>query len=120
MGLCLLSCLLFVCVQFDIRAASGALRAVTSVVFFNGPKGVFVNYTPVLLDGDTARLADSGLRGNGLRIVDTGLPGDTAFNLPEDEMHKGRGFGFQIFPSEWEGGHHGDRFIRWTYIGCTV
>ena len=56
--------------------------------------------TPVLLDGDTSRLADSGLNGNGLRIVDTGLPGDTALNLPEDDMHKGRGFGFQIFPSE--------------------
>ena len=25
-----------------------------------------------------------------------------------------------LFPSEWEGGHHGDRFMWWTYIGCTV
>ena len=25
-----------------------------------------------------------------------------------------------LFPSEWEGGHHGDRLIGWTYIGCTV
>ena len=73
-----------------------------------------------LLDGDISKLADSGLRGNGLRIVDTGLPGDAALNLPEDDMHKGRGFGFQIFPSEWEGGHHGDRLMGWTYIGCTV
>ena len=76
-GLYLLSCLLFVCVQFDIQAASGALRAVTFVVFFDGPKEVFVDYTPVFLDGDTSRLADSCLRGNGLRIVDTGLPGDS-------------------------------------------
>ena len=32
MGLYVLSRLLFVCVQFDIQAESGALRAVTSVV----------------------------------------------------------------------------------------
>ena len=25
-----------------------------------------------------------------------------------------------LFPSEWEGGHHGDRFMWWTYIGCNV
>ena len=31
-GLYVLSCLVFVCVQFDIQAASGALRDVTSVV----------------------------------------------------------------------------------------
>ena len=43
MGLYLLSWLLFVCVQFDIQAASGALCAVTFVVFFDGPKGVFVD-----------------------------------------------------------------------------
>ena len=70
----MLSRLLFVCVHFDIQTTSGALLAVTSVVFFDGPKGVFVDYTPVLLDGDISRLADSGLRSNGLRIVDTGLP----------------------------------------------
>ena len=32
MGLYVVSRLLFVCVQFDIQAASGALRDVTSVV----------------------------------------------------------------------------------------
>ena len=32
MGLYVVSRLLFVCVQFDIQAASGALRAVMSVV----------------------------------------------------------------------------------------
>ena len=32
-GLYVLSRLLFVCVQFDIQASSGALRAVTSVVY---------------------------------------------------------------------------------------
>ena len=89
MGLFVLSCLLFVCVHFDIQAASGALCAVTFAVFFDGPKEVFVDYNPVFLDGDTSRLADSGLRGNGLRIVDTCLPGDAALNLPEDDMHKG-------------------------------
>ena len=25
-----------------------------------------------------------------------------------------------LLPSEWEGGHHRDRFIGWTYAGCTV
>ena len=25
-----------------------------------------------------------------------------------------------LFPSEWEGRHHGDRLMGWTYIGCTV
>ena len=25
-----------------------------------------------------------------------------------------------LFPSEWEGGHHGDRFMGWTYIECTL
>ena len=32
MGLYVMSRLLFVCVQFDIQAASGALRAVTSAI----------------------------------------------------------------------------------------
>ncbi|KAI0215917.1 hypothetical protein LSAT2_032052 [Lamellibrachia satsuma] len=100
--------------SFDIQAASGALRAVTSVVFFDGPKGVFVDYTPVFLDGDTSRLADSGMRSNGLRIVDTGLPGDTAFNIPEDEMHKGRGFGFQIFPNASYKGQSSDWVVLWS------
>ena len=86
--------------QFEIQAASGALRAVTSVVFFDGPKGVFADYTPVLFDGDTPRLADSGWRGNGLRIIDNGLPGDTSVNVPEVELKERRGFGFQIHPSE--------------------
>ena len=88
--------------QFNIQAASGDLHAVTSVVFFDGPKGVFVDYAPVLFDGDTPRPADSDMRSNGLRIVEAGLPGDTALNLPPDQMRKGRGFGFQIFPSKWQ------------------
>ena len=89
-----------VCVQFEIQAASGSLRAVTSVVFFDGPKGVFADYTPVLFDGDTPSLADSGRRSNGLKTIDTGLPGDTSLNVPEVELKATRGFGFQIHPSK--------------------
>ena len=74
------------------------MRAVTSVVFFDGPKGVFADYTPVLFDGDTPRLADNGRRDNGLRIIDTGLPGDTALGVQDFTQRKG--FGFQIHPSE--------------------
>ena len=25
-----------------------------------------------------------------------------------------------LLPSEWEGGHHSDMFMGWTYIVCTV
>ena len=87
-------------VQFEIQAASGSLRAVTSVVFFDGPKGVFADYTPVLFDGDKPSLVDSGRRNDGLRIIDTGLPGDTSLDVPEEELKERRGFGFQIHPSK--------------------
>ena len=61
---------------------------------------MFADYTPILFDGDTARLADSGWHSNGLRIIDDGLPGDTSLNVPVVEVRERRGFGFQIHPSE--------------------
>ena len=63
---------------------------------------MYVDYNPVLFDGDTPRLADNGVHKDGLRIVEASLPGDTALNLPQDKMREGRGFGFQIFPSKFE------------------
>ena len=91
---------LCVCSQFEIQAASGSLRAVTSVVFLDGPKGVFADYTPILFDGDTPMLADSGWRSNGLRIIEPSIPGDTSFNVQDDNVQARTGFGFQIHPSE--------------------
>ena len=88
------------CSQFEIQAASGSLHAVTSVLFLDGPAGVFADYTPVLFDGDTARLTGRGSRSDGVTIIDAGLPGDTSLDLPEGEKGKRKGFGFQIYPSE--------------------
>ena len=85
--------------QFDIQAADGSLRAVTSVVFFDGPKGVFADYTPVLFDGDVAHPADNRPRSNGLQIIPERPPGDTSINVPKVELRERRAFGFQIHPS---------------------
>ena len=71
-------------------------------MFFDGPKGVFADYTPVLFDGDAARPADSGLRSNGMKVISRDLPGDTSSQIPEVELQERRAFGFQIYPSEYD------------------
>ena len=86
--------------QFHIQAAKSSLRAVTSVVFFDGPKGVFADFTPILFDHDVTRPADSGTRSNGMKIVSKELPGDTSSGVPEVELQERRAFGFQIYPGE--------------------
>ena len=91
---------LLFCPQFHIQAAKSSLRAVTSVIFFDGPKGVFADFTPVLFDSDVARPADSGTRSNGMKIISKELPGDTSGGVPEVELQERRAFGFQIYPGQ--------------------
>ncbi|KAI0218488.1 hypothetical protein LSAT2_029826 [Lamellibrachia satsuma] len=99
---------------FNIQAAGGSLRAVTSVVFFDGPKGVFADYTPVLFDGDAARPADSGLRSNGMKVISRDLPGDTSSQIPEVELQERRAFGFQIYPSASYKGKSSNWMVLWS------
>ncbi|KAI0217501.1 hypothetical protein LSAT2_030719 [Lamellibrachia satsuma] len=100
--------------SFEIQAASGSLHAVTSVIFLDGPAGVFADYTPVLFDGDTARLTDRGPRSDGVTIIDAGLPGDTSRDLPEGGKGERKGFGFQIHPNTTYQRRVSDWIVLWS------
>ena len=83
--------------QFDIKAASGNLSAVTSVVFWDGPSLVFGDYLDPIFELSNITRSDTD------QVVIDRADGDT-FIPPQYQTSQRfsgsfrKGFGFQIHP----------------------
>ena len=74
--------------QFEIQAASSSLDAVTSVSFFDGPKGVFGDM-PIFTDNSSLALVETGNQHSDIKFVQSG----------DDPTKPRDAFGFQLYPS---------------------
>ena len=84
--------------QFEIQAASSDLDAVTSVSFFDGPKGVFGDMA-IMAANTSVNMVEAEDNIGQVTVIDKGLPGDTSLSSGDDASKPRDGFGFQLYPS---------------------
>ena len=96
---------LLLCSKFDIRAAQrNKVDAVTSVVFWDGPKGVFGDYLFGGFDGaDNLENVLNRPHGSSSTLLNPveGDTYDTTENQDVNEEAPRHGFGFQIHTSKY-------------------